>query len=671
MLRVLPLVVLGVVSALSAAESSADARKSEPFNYVGYTDASYKGHTTRSEYVPMSDGAELAVDVFLPSEGPARERFPVILEYLPYQRSTIDLKTGEVHDAASGKEGRYFLSYGYVVVQADMRGTGASTGWMMDFMPQLQQDGFELIAWIAQQPWCDGNVGMKGSSYLGWSQLATANTAPPALKCVVPQCVPLDGFTGEAYPGGIFLQGFFDRFTPYMGLITQNFYMPSEGVEPTKPVVDEDGDGDYLDEIPVDTNGNGTFLDDGFPPTYSDGAKRKHLYYLATQEHTKNLNYTEWASKKPFIDAAIPLGLTMADLSPSSFVPGMMKTGLPIYHVGGWYDAFARGTCELYATMAATNPSKLVMAPSYHDFTSGPMWMHFGIAAPEPIYLVEHLRFFDHYLKGTENGIDREPPVTIFVMNGPGWRQEKEWPLARQVATPLHFDSGHRLVGKCGDAGTDTYLADLTQDGSYSERKGNRYVGIVMQSPSVAAERSTQDQQCLVYDGDQLSDDTEVTGHPVVHLFASCTSPDADFFVYLEDVTPDGKALLVTDGQLRAGFARLQDNDTMIRDGKAGVDVLPNLPWHGYKESQYDPKIFAENAVVELTFDLNPTSWVFKAGHRIRVSIACADYPTFRLNPAVAPDNDPAAVGVLRPTITVYRGGDRDSRIELPVIPAS
>jgi len=654
--------------ALVSAESP--ARQSAPFVYSGYSVAAFTAHNGFSAYAEMTDGAKLAVDVFLPAAGPEQAKFPVVLEYLPYQRARINPATGEVRDAASGAEGKFFLAHGYAVVQADMRGTGASTGSMMDFMPQLQQDGLELINWIAAQSWCDGNVGMKGSSYLGWSQLATANKAPAALKCIVPQCVPLDGYTGEAYPGGILLQGFFDRFTPYMKLITQNYFVPDQGIWPTKPVVDEDGDGQFHDEIPLDLNQNGTFLDDGFPPAYADGEARGHLYYQATLEHMQNHDYTAWATASPFLDGVTPLGVTMADLSPSAFVPGIAAFKLPIYHIGGWYDAFARGSAELYATLAPTNPSKLVMAPSYHDFTSGPMWAHFGVADPASIYRLEHLRFFDRYLKGIENGIDTEAPVTIFVMNGGGWRQEATWPLTRQVVTPLRLDAGKGLRAERAEEGADTYTADLTHDGSYTESKGNRYVGIVMQQPKTPAERTAQAAQCLVYTGEPLAADTEVTGHPIARLHVSCSTPDADFFVYLEDVSPDGKALLVTEGQLRAGFAGLQDNNTMLPDGTHGIDVLPDLPWHGYKQADYNPAIFAEGAVVELVLDLNPTSWVFKQGHSIRVSIACADYPTFRLHPAIAPANDPRAEGVTPPVLTLHRSAAHDSRIELPIIPA-
>ncbi len=100
--------------------------------------------------------------------------------------------------------------------------------------------------------------------------------------------------------------------------------------------------------------------------------------------------------------------------------------------------------------------------------------------------------------------------------------------------------------------------------------------------------------------------DTEITGHPILHLFVSSTAPDGDFFVYLEDVDENGEALLVTEGQLRAGFAVLRNNDKMILAGTKGIDVKPELPWHGFEKNDWNPEVFANDAVVELVIDYFP-----------------------------------------------------------------
>jgi len=651
----------------------APEKVSKPFVYSGYTSPEYTGVKTFSVYVPMSDGEKLAVDVYVPTEGPARSAFPVILSYTPYQRSEIDPGTGKISDFTGSEAARFFLSYGYALVCADIRGTGASTGWLMDFMPQIWKDGKELVDWIAAQPWCDGNVGMQGGSYLGWSQTAVASQKPAALKCIAPAVIPLEGYTGEVYPGGIYLKGFLDLWSGFMYGSQRNHYVPNKGVYPTKPVVDEDGDGELGDEIPVDVNGNGTFLDDGFPPTYTDGAGREHVYYNATFEHHEgNYDYASWASKGFFIDAMSPLAVSIYELGPNAHVPGIMDSGIPIYNIGGWFDGFARGSFELYCTLRETNPSKLLMTAGYHSL-GGPFWEFCGEDGGKvrQSLAVEQLRFFDRYLKGIKNGIDTEPPINIYVMHGGGWRSENEWPLARQVLTRYYFDGGNTLADQREHDGADRYTADYSHSSTYGTNGGNRWLGIGGGTPDQVPIRTEKDKQCLVYTSAPLDTNMEVTGHPIVRCWVSSTADYGDFFVYLEDVDENGEAVLVTETQLRAGFADLHDNDNIIASGMYQIEVLPELPWHGYEQAQYRDRIFANGAVVELVIDFLPTSWVFRKGHCVRVSIACSDYPTFRLHPKLCPKNDPADPDNIVPTITVYRDAAHPSYAELPVIPDS
>lgn len=181
--------------------------------------------------------------------------------------------------------------------------------------------------------------------------------------------------------------------------------------------------------------------------------------------------------------------------------------------------------------------------------------------------------------------------------------------------------------------------------------------------------RTDKDKKCLTYDTVTLKEDVEVTGHPIANLWVSSTADYGDFFVYITDVSPAGKSILVTEGMLRAGFANLHDNDEMIFNGKTGIEVLPEVPWHGYEKADYVDGILADNNIVKLTFDLFPTSWVFRKGHRIRVAIACADWYTFRLHPKLSPRNRPDAPDNIIPTITLHRDAEHQSHINLPVIP--
>jgi predicted acyl esterase len=660
--------------AVIAEDGTTTARKkiSRPFVYSGYTSPQYKGLTVFSTYVPMSDGEKLAVDVYLPAEGPVQAAFPAILSYTPYRRSTIDPESGEVHDLTTSRGTRFLISHGYARVNADIRGTGASTGWLMDFMPQIGRDGKELVDWIASQPWCDGNVGMYGGSYLGWSQTAVAAQKPSALKCIVPMVVPLEGYTGQSYPGGIFLESHVNLWSQRMYRSVRNYYAPEKRELPTKPALDEDGDDDLADEIPLDVNGNGTFLDDGFPPTYRDGAERQHVYYQATlAHHEKNLDVASWVGGLSFIDAAGPLGLTFYELGSNAHVRGMMESGIPVYIIGGWFDRFSRGSCELYCTLRGKNPVKLLMIPGYHG-SGGPFWKFCGEDETKAMAMVllEHLRFFDRYLKGIENNVDAEPPIMIYVMNGDKWRSEHEWPLERHVMARYYFDTDNRLAMQRREDGFDEYTADLTHNSTYGTNGYSRWFSTGGQGPDTLPMRTEKDKQCLVYTSDALDENMEVTGHPIVRFWVSSTADYGDFFVYLEDVDENGEALLVTETQLRAGFADLYDNDKVIAGGAHKIDVVPELPWHGFEKAHYRDRMLADDAIVELVIDFLPTSWVFRQGHRIRVSIACADYPTFRLHPRLSPANDPQHPDTIVPTVTVYRDSARPSHLELPVIPA-
>jgi putative CocE/NonD family hydrolase len=187
--------------------------------------------------------------------------------------------------------------------------------------------------------------------------------------------------------------------------------------------------------------------------------------------------------------------------------------------------------------------------------------------------------------------------------------------------------------------------------------------------PDVLPIRTEKDRQCQAYTSAPLETDTEVTGHPIIRFWVSSTADYGDFYVYLEDLEPGARAVLVTEGMLRAGFAKIHNNDEIIQSGVSGVDILPDLPWHGFEKDQYVDGIFADGNIVELEFDLLPTSWVFKKGHRIRVSIACANWPTFRLHPRLAPSNRPDDPANIVPTITIYRDEKHPSYIKLPVIP--
>ncbi|WP_187276636.1 CocE/NonD family hydrolase [Parahaliea maris] len=631
----------------------------------------YTSYQRQAFYVPMEDGTRLAATVYTPAQGPDRGRFPAILWYMPGHRESIDLDTGEIVSAFSTAEIAFYTSHGYALVAAEMRGSGASFGQReLDRGPQVGRDGKALIDWIAGQPWSSGAVGMVGRSYQGFSQYATAAERPTALKAIFPEIAGFDDYTSMFYPGGILVEALSASASASIARDDQNHYAPTEKRRrlPSVPVIDEDGDGELVDEIPLDQDGDGAFLDDG-PPLYADGQERSDLYYLATREHLANANLTvEKLAAAPYRDSAIDdTPYSYVDIDPADRVARIASSGIAVYHRGGWFDYHARDTVMWHATLAGHTPSHLLMAPTAHggllnktlaDYRSGPYFSFFNDSwSSEQGLNREKLRFFDHYLRGIDNGFADNPPVLLYVM-GQGWRYEHEWPLARQALTAFYFQADGSL-GVSPGQGVSRYRVDFNAD---SRTDGaNRWNYRLASSHSVMQAAAANGQR-LSYTGPVLAAATEVTGHPVVHLQLSSSHPEGDVYVYLEDVAPDGRVLLVTEGQLRANYAGLKPVQAMLGPG-ARVAVRPALPWHGYGADDYQPAPFADGRVVNIVLDLMPTAWVFKAGHRIRLSVTAADHPSFARHPALGGLSADQA-----PEYRVQLG--EGSKLVLPVIPA-
>jgi putative CocE/NonD family hydrolase len=608
---------------------------SRPFEYRGYTKKLFSGLERSSVYVEMSDGARIATDFYLPRDytgsGETPKKFPVIFYFTPYRRAVIDPVSGEIRSLVREVVMHDYHEYGYALVLADTRGYGASTGNGMSLGHRYQQDTGEMVDWIAAQEWCDGNIGMLGGSHNGWTQLSAAAQRPKALKAIVPAVVPFEGATGQFFPGGILMYSF----------------VTGDGVS-----VEIGANWDErlkLTVAPVDGR-------DAFTGAKAEANVRDGL----EDDLMPTFNWEE----RPYLDARAPTGESAKDLC-ANLIPKIAGSDVAIYNFGAWFDGFARATTEIYCTLAPTNPSRLAMFPGFHMVNAGFVYDALGVDVPDLV--TERRRFFDRYLKGIENGIDQEPPVLIFNINGDGWRQEKEWPLAREEAKDLYLSSEHALSrDKPVDTRLDRYEVDLAQDRRYGSTRSGRWTGLGGVPPVDLPDMTLQDESSLCYTSEPLNEDTEVTGHPIVHLFVSSTLKDSDFFVFLEDVGPDGTPLLVTEGQLRASWAGLHDCNGMT-DGD--IEIKPKLPWHGFEERHWQPDILAGGRIVELVIDLQPVSWLFRAGHRFRLAVTGANWPEFRLHPYLSPSNDPYDEDNAAAEISVYRGGEFASFVKLPIIP--
>jgi uncharacterized protein len=245
---------------------------------------------------------------------------------------------------------------------------------------------------------------------------------------------------------------------------------------------------------------------------------------------------------------------------------------------------------------------------------------------------------------------------------GQNRRAEKEWPLARQAVTSYYFDQTNRLATARGPEGSDDYPVDFSHSSLYGSTPSDRW--FMMAPPDQLMIRTEKDRQCLAYETRPLDGDLEVTGHPVVELWATSNQKSGDFFAYLVDVDENVRSLQVTEGCLRSDWAQTFNDDDQV-NGR--VDVRPDLPWHGYKKGQRFDGGLNPTTPVKLKSDLFPASWNFRQGHQIRVAIAGADYPNFSLNPGLAHHGKPEECPDTK--ITIHRTAKYASRIELPVIP--
>ena len=580
---------------------TAEAR-SEFALYEGYSEPLYDGTRRESQYVAVRDGTLLAVDVYRPTlQGQVvAEPLPVIWAHTRYQRAHR-VPDGDVQPGLGGAY--HLIPYGYVVGVVDARGSGASFGIRTaELSPEEAQDAYEITEWFAAQPWCDGNVGMSGGSYMGMTQLFAAAQGPPSLKAIFP---------------GMHLFDVYDQFLTN-GILMRDF------VEQWDASVRAMDSPTSVSVVPVDADPDGVMLAEAL------ALRQQNVYPLDLIENA------------PYRNSPMPGAGSYDVMSPGTYTAEINAAGVAVYQLGGWYDLYTTDQMLWFANLEG--PRKLVMTN----------WNH---SAYETWMAYEQLRWFDYWLKGLDNGIMDEPPLRYYVMGAPddeAWRTADEWPLPNEERVAFYFLAGPSgSVDSVNDGllvaeapiegyGQDDYTVDYTTTTGETNRFANGY-GAPFAYPDMVA----HDRQALTYTTPPLDGEVEVTGHPVVHLWVTSTAGDGDFFVYLEEVDKAGYATYITEGKLRASCRALHEPPFENM----------GLPWHRCYQEDAEP--LHQGEPVELVLDLKPTSNLFDAGHRIRVTVAGADADTFE-----TPQLDPP------PTVTIYRGTEHASFIELPIIPA-
>lgn len=652
------------------------------FDFENLQEIKLHQYEKQRTFVPLPDGAKLAMNYYLP-KGEKDASYPVVLLYTPYNRSfcLVGLKWWEkialkwmtgswdpVYDMPGRKLINTFTAHGYAVAVTDIRGTGASSGNVISLSPQIGKDGAELVKWISKQSWCDGNIGMQGPSYLGWSQMVTASNQPPELKCISPGLMGFDIYTEAQRMGGILAEKWVTEFNEQLRLINLNALERDRSfpVFPCEPVIDEDGDGEYIDEIPKHCKEHPCLFVHDKNPKYRDHGKRKdHIYFHCTKEHLKDVWPASVANDWIYRDhQAIHNGDTIncSHVNPGFFVPAIQESKIPILMIAGWFDGF-QGVPKLFANYQESNPAKLFVAPRFHmPFTLQPAikkWLDYkGDYEDQLISL--RLRYFEHYLKGIDNGFDKMDAVQVYTLFK-GWESFEQWPPKNAHYQNFYLNEQNSLSANVSETGIDDYQIDFSHQSSYDKEGDNRFIMTSVTDEVMV--RTELDKKCLIYETAALPEAMQITGHPIIELFLSCDRPDADIYVYLSDVDEKGEAFYVAETQLRAGWHELKDKNDAVNNL---YEVQPDLPWHGFEEGKYKDAPFAAEKTISLRLDLSPTSWLFRKGHKIRIAIAGADFENFELNPTLCPENTLESCQATQ--LSVHRGEEFLSRIELPVL---
>jgi putative CocE/NonD family hydrolase len=339
------------------------------------------------------------------------------------------------------------------------------------------------------------------------------------------------------------------------------------------------------------------------------------------------------------------------------------KFTIPVLQVCGWYDLYAGGMMinhvglrEQAGNELARDNAKIIMGPWTHPQagmtlppgTTNAGDRDFGLGSLLNTAAIEKA-WFDHWLKGVDNGSEHEAPVKIYVMGSDVWRDEQEWPLARTKWTPYYLHSGGFANSINGDGTLSTELPGEGRSDMFAYDPLNPVPsmgGCNCCNPEVVP-WGVFDQRVvefrddvLVYTTPPLEHDIEVTGPIIMHLWATTDGPDTDFTAKLCDVYPDGRSWNLCDGIVRARY----------RNGRAPASLVePGEVYH-------------------FEIDLWVTSNVFKAGHAIRIEISSSNFPRFDRNL-----NTGGVIGretEVRTAINrVYHDPDRPSHVLLPVIP--
>jgi uncharacterized protein len=566
----------------------------------------------------MRDGTTLMSNVYRPAEdGP----YPVLLTRHPYGK--------DLSSSTSMLDPIKAAAAGYIVVVQDVRGRYRSEGKFVPFVREYE-DGYDSVEWAAGLPGSDGSVGMFGLSYFGKTQWHAAVMRPPSLGSMAPAQTWGNHLGGVQMRGGVQelgLMQFWAQVSLTLDLLFRKYAGDREKIGEKLPhlisTIDELLAGGGYEVLPLKSLPNpdelAPFVEGGFGRGVDDEA----------------WDYLNIDGKYEHVD-------------------------VPTFHIGGWYDCFVGETLKQYEAMKKlsderdTRPPNLLVGPWTHDyFESTQGDLDFGIGSSDAFLdyrgdLTDaHLRWFDATLKGEEDGLQGTPPVRLFVMGENRWRGYEEWPPPGSREEEWFMISGGTLRREPGRSEDEPARYDYDPDDPVPTVGGAMLLADVHR-PGPRDQREIEGRRdVLVYTSQVQENPYTVLGSVYVTLFAASSAPDTDFVARLVDVYPDGRAICVCDGILRASARESYPAPGVIR---------PVAP------SPIEP-----GEVYEYVIDLWATGITFLPGHRISVEVTSSSHPRWERNL----NTGEGAFASSRTEVahqTIFHDAGRPSRITLTTV---
>lgn len=496
---------------------------------------------TSDHWIELSDGIRLFARVVLPVDA-REEPVPALLEYLPYR----------IVDGTALRDARHHPWYagnGYASVRVDQRGSGNSEGLLLgEYLPQEQLDAVEVIAWLAEQPWCTGAVGMFGISWGGFNGLQVAARRPPALKAVISLCSTDDRYADDVHcMGGCVLGA--------EVLTWPSFMLGSNALPPD-------------------------------PEKVGEGWRE---LWEARLEGTP-----------PFIETWLAHQRRDDFWKQGSICEDYGAVTCPVYMVGGWADGYTNAIPRTLAGLsAAGTPCKGLIGPWAHGYPE--------LATPGPQigYLQESLRWWDHWLKGVETGIMDEPllrawlqdpvtPATTYRTRPGRWVAESSWPSPRIVTERLWLTGDGALSAQ---PGAPDVVETRGHEGAGAEAGHWCPYGAPADYPG---DQRAEDALAQCFTSAPLDARLEILGNPVVELELASDRPQALVAVRLTDVAPDGSSLLVSRGLLNLSHRDSHETVSPLVPGeRVRVRVVLDVAGHAFDPGH------------RLRLAVSPTYWPF------------------------------------------------------------